>query len=127
MALVAFPAKLPAEHLGVGHESRGLLREQQLRLIIAPRLQAEHTLVGLNHVHSQVSHQSLDARERPRLCVSGILMEEYPSSFNLLLIKLSHELHMADPFGQLASLSVAVRDQRLELAERHTRWATYQH
>ena len=125
VALITLSTQLPSQDLGVGHEARGLLRKHQLRLAISPRLQAVHALIGLHYVYPQVPHQLPDAWESPGLRVSGILMEEHSSSLNLFLIEFRHELHVTDPLGQLLRLSLAIWDQRLELAECHARWATY--
>ena len=119
---IALAAKFPAYGPRVGHEARGLLSQDQVGPRRAPSFQTEHALVCFNHVDTKLPHHLLDARERPRLGVGRVLVDEYSSTFNLLSIKLSHKLHVSDTLGLLVGLARAIRDERLELAERNTRW-----
>ena len=127
MGFITLPRQFSSQHLGVCHEARRLLCQHQLGLVLTPRLQAEHALVRLDHIHSHLAHQLLDARQCPGLRIGRILVEEYASSLHLFLIQLGHEFHMLNPFCQLLGFPLAVWDQRLELAERHAGRAPYEY
>ena len=49
-----------------------------------------------------------------------ILVNENPSTFNLLLVELGDELYVPDSLSQLFSFPITVRAERLQLAESHT-------
>ena len=55
-----------------------------------------------------------------------VLMYEDPTAFHLFPMQLHHDLHVSDTLNQLTSFSRAIRDKGLELAEGHTRWASYE-
>ena len=48
-----------------------------------------------------------------------VLMDKTSPPFNLLAVKLGHELIMSDTLSKLLDLARAIRDERLELAKRH--------
>ena len=47
-------------------------------------------------------------------------------TFDLLSVKLGHELHVSDTLGQLVSLARTIRDERLERTERYAEWPPYE-